>query len=73
MKKREIYDRIGVAALRRTVSAAGKIKNCRDHGRNGEKMERFKEVLMRCPLFEGIGEEELMRMLHCRQGMGTLC
>ena len=30
-------------------------------------MERFKEVLMRCPLFEGIGEEELMRMLHCRQ------
>ena len=31
----------------------------------GEKMKKYLEILKKCPLFEGIGEENLLRMLTC--------
>ena len=32
---------------------------------NGEKMKKFKEILLKCPLFDGISEENLYTMLGC--------
>ena len=33
---------------------------------NGEKMKKYLEILKKCPLFAGIEEEHLPRMLECR-------
>lgn len=32
---------------------------------NGDKMKKYFEILRACPLFRGICEDDLLRMLHC--------